>query len=189
MADRTAARRYAQAFLSLASDNDAVGRWGEQLDQVLALSGQGGGLLLKVLSSPVFTAAERRKAVEVAFSELGVQLDPQTLNLLRLLIDRGRYGILPDLVSFYHEGADELAGRVRVQVVTAEPLSDALAAEVQSALEQSTGRQVVLERNVDPALIGGLVARVGGKVFDASLRTRLQNLKNRLILGHSVAEA
>jgi F-type H+-transporting ATPase subunit delta len=189
MADRTAARRYAQAFLTLASETDAVVRLGEDLDEVLAACRAADGLLLRVLSNPVFTSAERRAVIDATVGQLGLDLDPFTVNLLRLLSDRGRFAILPDLIGFYHEGADDLAGRLRVEVTTAEPLTQELAAEIRGALERSTGRDVVLERQVDPALIGGIVARVGGKVYDASIRTRLASLKETLILGSSVAEA
>lgn len=189
MADRTVARRYAQAFLSLAAELDAVARMGDDLDEVLDLVNAASGLLLNTLSNPVFTSEERRGSLEETIESVGVEIDPMTLNLLRLLIDRGRFSVLPDLVKFYHQAADDLAGRVRVEIVTAEPLGQALATEVRDALTQSTGREVVLDRRVDPELIGGLVARVGGKVYDASIRARLDDLKHRLILGQPIAEA
>jgi len=189
MADRTVARRYAQAFLSLAADNGAVTRYGEDLDEVLAACRAADGLLLRVLGNPVFTGAERRAVIDAAIAGLGLDVDPMTVNLLRLMSDRGRFSVLPDVVVFFHEGADALAGRIRVGVTTAEPLSQELAAEIRQVLERSTGMEIVLDRSVDPSLIGGLVARVGGKVYDASLRTRLASLKETLIVGRIAAEA
>lgn len=189
MADRTVARRYAQAFLTLAAELDQVTLLGEDLDEVLGAVQAADGLLLLTLSNPVFTAEERKAVLIAGFTGLGLDLNPMTLNLLRLLIDRGRFAVLPELVRFYHEAADDLAGRIRVQVSTAEPLSNDLANEIRQALAAATGREVLVERQVEPELIGGLVARVGGKVYDASIRARLDSLKDRLIHGHVVAEA
>ena len=102
--------------------------------------------------------------------------------------NRGRFGALPELVEIYHQQSDELAGRLRVQVTTADPLSDALENDIKAALEKATGKQVVLDTSIDASLIGGLVARVEGRVYDASVKNRLEALKHRLITGQ-VAEA
>lgn len=181
MAERAAARRYAAAFLSLADELGQVDALGQDLDRALEMAQSDGGILLKVLANPVFTSAERRSVLDALLPQAGLQ--QMTTNLLKLMADRGRFGSLPDLVSIYHEQADALAGRLRVEVSTAEPLTDELAQGIRATLEKSTGKQIVLEPHVDPTLIGGLVARVEGKVYDASVRSRLDALKNRLITG------
>lgn len=189
MADRTAARRYAQAFLSLAHDQGSVERLGTDLETALTTVQAEHGQLMRALSNPVFTAAERGNVAVQVFGGHGLDLDPLTLNLLRLLIDRGRFADLPDVVAAFRDGADDLAGRMRVGVTTAEPLTDELAEQVRTALQTATQREILLDQTVDPSLIGGIVARVGGKVFDASIRARLDALKDRLIRGQSAAEA
>lgn len=187
MADRTAARRYAAAFLELAAELDIVTRLGRDLDQALAASRENDAILLKVLGNPVFNSDERKAVLDAVLPAL--DLHPMTSNLLRLLVDKGRFSVLPDLVEIFHEQADALAGRVRVEVTTAEALSDAMAKEIRDALARSTGMDVVLDTKVDASLIGGLVARVGGKVYDASMRARLEDLKHRLIHGLPPAQA
>jgi F-type H+-transporting ATPase subunit delta len=187
MSDQAAARRYAAAFLEIAHEQGEVVRMGEDLDEVLSIAREGGGLLMKVLSSPAFTADERRKVLDQVLPALEVHA--LTRNLVRLLADRGRFGLLPELVRHYADGADLLAGRVRVQVTTAEPLSAELANEIRQTLARATGKQVVLEPQVEAALIGGLVARVGGRVYDGSLRSRLDDLKRKLLTGALAGEA
>ena len=187
MADRTAARRYATAFLSLARELDQVVPFGEDLARVLEALRSADGVLLSVLSNPVFTSDERRSVLGAVLPQLNVQ--PMTANLLGLMSDNGRIGTLPDMVVIYNEGADALAGRLRVEVTTADALTDELADEIRAALGASTGQNVVLDTLVDPSLIGGLVARVGGKVYDASMRSRLDDLKYRLIKGMPAGEA
>ena len=85
----------------------------------------------------------------------------------------------------YDQLADKHNGRVRVSVTTAEALTPALESEIRAALEQTTGKTVLVDHTIDPSLIGGMIARVGGTVYDSSLRTRLASLKHAL----TVAEA
>ena len=120
---------------------------------------------------------------------LQLGLSPMTTNLLKLLVEKQRFAAVLDIVDIFRERADELAGRVRVQVATAEPLNAAMKAEVKAAMATLTGKQVLLETSVDPSLIGGLVARVGDTVYDASLKARLSDLKHRLIHAQAPAEA
>lgn len=187
MGDRTAARRYATAFLSLAEELDQVAAFGADLASVHEAASGADGLLMSVLANPVFTADERRGVLNGVLPQLNVQ--PMTANLLRLMVDNGRFGALPDMIEIYNDAADALAGRLRVEVTTADPLTDELAAEIRAALGASTGREIVLDTKLDSALIGGLVARVGGKVYDASMRARLEGLKYRLIKGMPAGEA
>ena len=97
------------------------------------------------------------------------------------MLDKGRLSSLPELVEAYREMADAKAGRARVAVETAEPLSAELEAEVRKSLEKVTGKTVILDVSVNTALIGGMVARVGGKVYDASVRARLEQLRQTLL--------
>jgi F-type H+-transporting ATPase subunit delta len=118
-----------------------------------------------------------------------LKVGDMTANLFHVMLEKERLNTLSDMLDLYSIAADELSGRVRVQVSTAEPLTSQLEAEVRLALEKITGKQVVLQPEVDEALIGGLVARVGGTVYDASIRTRLNEIKQRLIKAQIPAEA
>jgi F-type H+-transporting ATPase subunit delta len=187
VADRAIARRYAKAFLELADEAGRIDAIGAELDRILATIDERGGTIYGVLGNPGFTLDERRGLLKAVAPRLGItQL---TTNLLFILLEKGRVTLLPEVTAQFHEFADEKANRVRVKVETAEALTPALAAEVKAALEQVTGKTVAIEVTVDPSLIGGIVARVGGRVYDASVRTRLDIIKQRLLNSRTPAQA
>ncbi|MCB9664763.1 MAG: ATP synthase F1 subunit delta [Alphaproteobacteria bacterium] len=188
MADGNVALRWARALHSLSVDagsEDAVLADLQALDAVIA--GEGGTDLLQALSSPVFGLDERKAVLADVLGRLGAQ--QVTLHFLSLLIDRGRFGAVRGIVRSLTQLVDERQGRIRVRVTTVEPLDAKLQAELVAAFERSTGKKVVLESALDPSLIGGLVARIGSRVYDASLRTRLEDLKHRLIHAPALPEA
>lgn len=187
MADRSIARRYARAFIELAAEQGVVDRLGDELARAVTAVRSHDDLAFSALCNPVFTLAERRAVLGELLARLG--LHPLTANLLRLLLDKGRFSALPDVLEVYVTQADERAGRARVIVETAEPLSAQLEAAVQQALSKSTGKKVVVETRVRPELIGGIVARVGGTVYDASVKHRLEDIRQRLLGSRIPAEA
>jgi F-type H+-transporting ATPase subunit delta len=105
-------------------------------------------------------------------------------NFCALLVDQRRIIDFESICDAYDELADAAAGRTRARVVSAEPLGATQRERLRRALEARTGRQVELEERVDPSLIGGAVASVGGLVFDGSLRTQLERLRSSLTRGH-----
>jgi F-type H+-transporting ATPase subunit delta len=187
MADRTVARRYARAFIEIADEHGAIDRLNGELEAFLASSRAEGGELFNALANPVFTVAERIAVLQAVLPRLRVH--PLTSNLLCLLVEKGRFSNIPEITEIFGSLADERAGRARVLVETAEPMSAQLEAEVRAALERVTRKQVVLETHVDKSLIGGMVAHVGSKVYDASVRARLEDIRQRLIAGQVPAEA
>ncbi len=102
-------------------------------------------------------------------------------NFALLLLERGRISALPAIARAYKQLVDERLGRVQATVTSAQPLDPATAASVQRALEKRTGKRVVITSNVDPSLIGGVVARVGDLVFDGSLKSKLEALRARIL--------
>ncbi len=187
MSETAAAQRYARAIVELAVEagvDEAVHR---DLSSVVQAFAAGGGELGAALSSPVFSADERKAVIgAVLAAEGGHAL---TRNFLSLLADRSRLGLLPEILDIVTTLLDARAGRVRVDVRTVEALSPELAAEIKAAFEKSTGKTVLLETRLDPTLLGGLVARLGGRVYDASLKKRLEDIKHRLIHAQANAEA
>jgi F-type H+-transporting ATPase subunit delta len=179
LAERSIARRWAEALIALADEDHVIDRVGDDLDRFLTTVEQHGALLGSAIASPVFTVDERRRVLEAILPSLSVH--SHAANLLRLANDKGRFGIVGDIVSVYRELADERAGRARVTVETAEPLSPELEREVRQALEAVTHKQVVLRTVVRPELIGGLVARVGDTVYDSSVRTHLERIRHALL--------
>lgn len=179
MHDLSVARRYAGAMIDVAAEANVVDRVATDLDRFVQTLDQGGGDLRNALCTPVFTVEEREAVLDALLPRLDVH--PLTANLLRLANARRRLPLIGDIARAYRDEADARAGRVRVQVSTATPLDAALEAEIRAAMERVTGKAVLLESRVDPSLLGGLVARVGSRVYDSSLRTRLQNLQHALV--------
>ena len=175
MIDGSLARRYAKALLELGQEAGKADLYGTQLAAFVALLLANNGQLHGVMSNPSFTAAERKSVLEAVLPQAA--LDPMMMNFLRLVLEKERFAALPDIAREYRSLADSLANRVRATVITAAPASPALQSEIARALPSATGKTVVVEASVDPSLLGGLVARVGGRVFDASLRTRLESLQ------------
>jgi F-type H+-transporting ATPase subunit delta len=187
MSDSNIARRYARALVELATEAgnaDAVERdLANVVDTLLAHDGE----LFKALSNPVFTAEERGKVLNVVLPRLGAS--DLSRRFLMLVSERGRLGSIVEIRDIYTSTMDERAGRVRVRVSTVDPLSPQLEGELKAAFATATGKTIVLDARIDPSLIGGMVARIGGRVYDASIRSRLEDIKHRLINAQAAPEA
>lgn len=187
MAEGSLARRYANAMVSLAEESGAVDAIERDLlafDQVLGLDNHA---LRVVLNNPGLTQDERRGVLDAVLARLTVH--PYVSNLLRLLADKNRFAAYSDICQAYVGLADELAGRVRATVTTARPIGVLLQAHVEKALRDATGRKVIVTWKTDAALLGGMVAKVGDTVYDASVRARLEALQESLASGASALEA
>lgn len=168
------ARRYAEAYFSLAQDADDVLGWREQLAGVAETLGD--PAISDALANPKTSLAERVRA--------GLQLldgaSPQARNLARLLIERRRVGITREILAHYDALTDKASGIVRVEVTTAVPADDALEQRIRDSLSKQLGSDVQTVVRSDPSIIGGLVIRIGDRVIDDSLRTHLQQLQAAL---------
>lgn len=185
MAKSNVARPYAQALLELA-------REGRVMDRVAAdIKHFAGHLdnpeLHRALCTPLFGMGERTVVLEKLLARL--QYAPLTSNFLRTLNEKGRLPDLRDIANAFEELVDEAAGRVRVSVATAEPMTPQIESEVRATLERSIGKTIVLTSRVEPALIGGMVATVGNKVYDSSIRTRLEQLRMSLLQAQMPGQA
>jgi F-type H+-transporting ATPase subunit delta len=172
-----AALRYAKALFALARDEGRVDPVREELDELLRAMAEVPALR-DLLVRPLHPAAQRR-AVLLAIAER-IGLSPLVRNFCSFLIDQRRTRDLQEIRDAYVRLAEEAAGRVQGEVVSAAVLSEAQLARLRSALGRRTGCEVELTVRVDPALLGGAVARVGDLVFDGSLRTQLTRLRSSL---------
>ncbi|MGC3999757.1 MAG: ATP synthase F1 subunit delta [Anaeromyxobacter sp.] len=170
-------RRYAKALFSLAVETNRVEAWSESL-QVLAELVQGSADLRDVLSNPVYSKEQRRAIVERLVAAL--KLDPEPANLLFLMADRNRLELLDQVVLTFRTLADAQLGRVRAKVTSAVPLEQSSLDAIAAQLSRATSSKVLLDRAVDPALLGGVVTQVGSLVFDGSIRTQLEELRKSL---------
>jgi F-type H+-transporting ATPase subunit delta len=176
--NRTAAIRYARALLDVALKERADLQAIESELSAFVNLFKAHPTLGKVLLNPAVPVPRKRSAV----AEIVKVANPSsaTGKLLVLLAERDRLGILPDLLEAYRERLLDHQKVVRAELTTAVPLAPGRADQIKQTLAKATGRTVTLKAAVDPALIGGLIARVGGTVYDASVTTQLQKMKDRL---------
>jgi F-type H+-transporting ATPase subunit delta len=179
MTRKTAAARYARALFDVALKERAdLDRIGQELSQFADLMGVH-ALLGKVLLNPAVPAPRKRAAVTELTSRAGVSTI--TGKLLALLAERDRLVLLPDLVASYRDRVLAYRNVVRAEVTTAAALAPERASQIQQSLAGVAGLTVTVETRVDPGIIGGMVARVGSIVYDASVTRQLEKMKERLM--------
>ncbi len=181
MRSPAAARRYARALFALARDEgrvDAVRSELDALSQLLAANTE----LRQAIFRPLHPGAERRAVLQAVCQRLGSSATVR--NFCAFLVDQRRVIDLEAICQAYQQLADAAAGRTQARVVSASPLSDEQRERLRRALSARTGQQVEFEESVDPSLLGGAVATVGGLVFDGSLRTQLEQLRASLTRGY-----
>jgi F-type H+-transporting ATPase subunit delta len=166
--------RYASALFELASETKAAESVGHQIASVGAAIDASDDLKRLVLS-PVFSSDQQIAALTGVAAELGV--GGITLNFLKLLAKNRRLAALPDVVKAYAILLATSKGEVSGEVTSAQPLNDAQLSELKAALKSSLGRDVALSTKVDSSILGGLIVKVGSRMMDNSLKTKLQNLK------------
>lgn len=174
------ARRYAKALLDVArqkGEEDDVAREIEPLGQVFRED----ALLRGTLSDPLVREGRRREVLD-ALIEAARPLPP-VAELLRQMLEHDRMDRLPEVAVAYRQLLDEERGVVEVDVATAAALDEGQRARLRGALERLTGKQVRLNEEVDESLLGGVLARVGDTVYDASLRGRLRQIREEMVEG------
>ena len=169
------ARRYAQAVFQLAVEFDELEKW---LDDLTILADSvTSSQFLDFLSQPrVPTAAK----LEVIRESLGDSLGRLAMNLISLLATRNIAHILPEIADQYQELLDSHQGIERAEVVSAVPLSDEQHHRAVDVLQGLSGQEVRLSTRVDPALLGGMIMRIGDRVVDGSTRSKLKAMRGEL---------
>jgi F-type H+-transporting ATPase subunit delta len=166
--------RYAQALFDLASDEGQVMAVEADLKSLKAALADSKDLRVLV-GSPAFSAEDKGKGL-VAIA-VKAKFNMTTIKFLGLLASNGRADLLASVITSYEALAAKARGAVSAQVTTAVPLSAAQAKGVAAALRQSLGRDPEIETRVDPAILGGIKVQVGSRLFDASLKSKLDSLK------------
>jgi F-type H+-transporting ATPase subunit delta len=169
------AGRYATALFELARDNKAVDAVKKDLDQFDALA-NGSADLNRLVRSPVFGADEQLKALSAILAKAGIT--GLAANFLRVITTNRRLFAVRDMIRAYRALVARHKGEVTAQVTVAEKLNDKNLDALKSALKSVTGgKDIDLEVEVDPAIIGGLIVKVGSRMVDSSLRTKLNSIK------------
>ena len=182
MTDRTAsvsgvAERYASALFDLARDAAAIEPVEAELQQIAAAMDESAELR-RLVASPVFSAEAQERAIGAIADRL--QIAGLTANFLRLVARNRRLFALPGIIRAFHGLAARHRGEVDAEVISAFPLGEEHVTALKAALKETLGKNVTLQARVNPALLGGLVVKVGSRMIDTSLRTRLMSVKTRL---------
>ena len=174
----SAARRYADAAFEVALRDDSVAAWRDALETSAAIAGD--EQVGHMLANPA-VALETRLAM--ATEIFGKAIPQPVLNLIRLMIKRGRIHELSKVAAEFRRLDNARQGITEAIATSAAPLSEDEIRAVTERLEQYTNGRVELDVQVDPSLLGGLVVRVGDRMIDGSVRGRLERLRNQLVSG------
>lgn len=180
MAANIVARNYAQTLLALADRHGGrptVEAFARSLDEVVEAI-RADRRIRAFLESPRVETEAKRQVLRAAF---GGRVPDLFLRFLLVVVEKRREALLPRIAEAYHEEVDRALGQVRAEVVFAEEPDEALRREVVDALERRTGKTVLPRYTVDPALLGGVVIRVGDHVLDGSVLRRLRGMRRRLL--------
>ncbi|MDY0188035.1 MAG: ATP synthase F1 subunit delta [Syntrophus sp. (in: bacteria)] len=175
------AKRYARAFFDIAGEDKLYEQYYDELSSFARIVKEDKNLK-EFLANPVFGQAEKKAVVEAILQK--IKMSEMTSNFLKLLVDKKRIGMLAEIADYYRELMDEVLKRVRVSVKTAYPLKEEATAEIKKGLEQMTGKQTEVTIEEDRSLLGGIVIRVGDTLYDGSIKTQLNNIRN--LLGEAV---
>jgi F-type H+-transporting ATPase subunit delta len=177
------ARRYAKALLLIGKEDGQIDTYREELGAFAKLIDQENNLQ-QVLVNPLYDVDGRKKVLTRIMDSF--KLSKTMTTFLLFLFDKGRIGFLSSINDFFQKFADELKGVARASLVSATELSSETIEKIQSALSKRTGKDIILEVEQDPELIGGIVTRIGDLVLDGSVRTQLLNMRESLKKGESV---
>lgn len=166
--------RYASALFELAQETGSVDEVGRALDSFGALI-ESSPDLQSLIRNPVFTAEEQTGAVKALMAKAGI--GGLAANFIALVASKRRLFALPGMIAAYSQLVADAKGVVRAEVRVAEAPSAAQSASIAAALKDAAGKEVVMDLKVDPSLIGGLIVKMGSRMVDASLKTKLNAIR------------
>ena len=166
--------RYATALFELAQETKTIDAVGADLAQFQSLLDESKDLT-RLVRSPVFSAEDQIAAIDAVASKAGIT--SLALNFIKLVARNRRLFAISDMIRGYQGLVAQSRGEITAQVTSAEALSDKQITELKAAIKASAGRDVQLSTKIDPTILGGLIVKVGSRMVDNSLKTKLQNLK------------
>jgi F-type H+-transporting ATPase subunit delta len=172
------ARRYARAVLEIGTEHKNLDQLGAEL-RALAGAMKVSPELVSSLTNPAIRRADRRKVIDALLQRVGAS--SHTKSLVYILLDGERLASLPSISREVDAMIEARSGKISAEVTSARPLEAAELAQITAALEQLSGKQVTITKREDPSLLGGVVAKLGDRVYDGSLRTQLRSLRDELI--------
>ena len=183
MSSSALSRRYARALIDLAKEVNAVDAIGSDLNTFNEVLQADNGLVAGIFSNPSITEQERKNVLSALLSKLS--FNSLTSNFINLLLDKHRIVLFDDIVQSYEHQADDITGRKRAVVTTAQDITDAAErSQIQTALAEAIKLEpskLIVQFDVDPEILGGIIARVGDDIYDASIRSRIQEIRSSLL--------
>jgi F-type H+-transporting ATPase subunit delta len=176
------ARRYAEAVFDIAQRQNTVDRTLDDIQGIAQLFSE--RKLSYLLREPKIPAQRKETALRQALAD---KVLPTSLNLALLIVQRRLVEVMPNIAKELEQFVLNYRNQAVAEVTTAVPMNDAQSATVTRALEQKTGKHILLQTRVDPSILGGVVARVGDEIIDGSVRNRLHSLQQQLLSGISAA--
>jgi F-type H+-transporting ATPase subunit delta len=173
--DSLAAKRYAIAAFEIAQERGDTNAWLTAVRQIAEFMGD--AEVRRVLENSRVGQEPKQRLIEAALNDL----PPLPLNLAKLLVRKNRTALAVDIAAQFEQLLEAQRGISRARAVTAVPMGNAERDALASRLREQTGKDVVLETAVDPALLGGVVVQIGDRLVDASTRARLKALRESLI--------
>ncbi len=171
------AGRYATALFGLARDEQKIDAVSRSLDSIEEATRESADFRA-LTTSPLVSRGDASKAVRALVPSL--RLDPVTANFLGVLADNGRLSELKNVIRAFRTLASGHRGETTAEVTSAHPLDDRQIAELKANLKARVGRDVAIDAKVDPAILGGIVVRLGSQMIDASIRTKLNTLAHAM---------
>ncbi|WAC08628.1 MAG: ATP synthase F1 subunit delta [Thermodesulfobacteriota bacterium] len=178
MLNKKIARRYAQALIEIGKENNRIDNFKTELNNF-------SNLLKKfpefqdALLSPLYSAEDLKKTILGVAAK--IKLSETIKNFLCLLVDKRRIQYFSAILELYEDLTYQISGYVKARVITARPLSTSDLESIKKSLEDITRKKVLLNSVVEPQIIGGVIAEVGDKIFDGSIRNQLQRIGETLI--------
>lgn len=174
MAAKAYPKRYARAIFEVALEKNELEKWQADL-KVMALLPKD-AVLLTLLESPKLSFEDKAKMID----EQLPGVSPFARNLAYLLVSKGKVSLIGQIMTQYHQMVDDYRGVKHALVTTAVPLDDSEKKKMEAELSALLGKKLVMETRVDKSIIGGLVARIDGKLLEGSTRYKLETLKKEL---------
>jgi F-type H+-transporting ATPase subunit delta len=171
------AGRYASALYSLADEQKQTAEVAAALGSIQAMISESADLQ-RLVRSPVFSSADQTKALDALMSKAGIT--GISANFVKLVAAKRRLFALSDMIRGYNKLYDAARGLTRAEVTSAAPLSDDQVAALKDQLRGAAGKDVELAVKVDPAIIGGLIVKLGSRMVDGSLRTKLNAIRTAM---------
>ena len=177
----TTGKHYAQVVFQIARDNKTIDAWQVDLATLAKLATE--KQLVQVLKNPRFPAEAKRKVLEEALTGASIQ----AVNLATLLVSQGRFETTaPLLLKEYGKLVDASRGIVEAEITTATAVDDAQERDISARLAKATGKSIKMSTKVEPAILGGMIIRMGDQLIDGSVRTNLEGLRRSLAEGAGI---